>query len=228
MMQDNHIGYTRWSIPEKNVNPTTLRFDTSHIATGSKPTDEYSIPAYSYSKMTEGTGAKWMFLPDLGRGKGCMGSSNVTAQNSGAALLYDVQLNSRAQIAIGILPTQDIYPERGLRIGVQIDDLPVQTIDARQGLHDEFGEYTSANLSRSKVLKPLPRRNTLALSGHWNGRMLPRRDEVFDNIRWLSVSFDGIAAGRHTLRLVMIDPEVVVEQIVINPDNQHYSYFGNR
>jgi hypothetical protein len=25
----------------------------------------------------------------------------------------------------------------------------------------------------------------------------------------------------------MIDPEITVEQIVINPDNNHYSYFGN-
>jgi hypothetical protein len=25
----------------------------------------------------------------------------------------------------------------------------------------------------------------------------------------------------------MIDPEVVVEQIVVNPDNTHYSYFGH-
>jgi len=26
----------------------------------------------------------------------------------------------------------------------------------------------------------------------------------------------------------MIDPEVVVEQLVINPDNEHYSYFGKQ
>jgi hypothetical protein len=25
----------------------------------------------------------------------------------------------------------------------------------------------------------------------------------------------------------MIDPEIVVEQIVVNPDNNNYSYFGN-
>jgi hypothetical protein len=24
----------------------------------------------------------------------------------------------------------------------------------------------------------------------------------------------------------MIDPEIVIEQIVVNPDNSHYSYFG--
>jgi len=53
------------------------------------------------------------------------------------------------------------------------------TVDARQGLHDEFGEYTPKNLAQSKKLK-----------------------------------------------LIMIDPEIVVESIVVNPDNNRYSYFG--
>ena len=168
-----------------------------------------------------------MFLPDLGRADGCMGSSNVKAQDSGATLEYEVHLTAEGKVAIGILPTQDIYPARGLRIGVQIDNQPMQTIDARQGLHDEFQEYTPKNIARSKVLKPLPPHGQLALSGYWNGRKLPRRDEVFDNLRWLSVTFHDIAEGKHTLRLIMIDPEIVVEQIVVNPDNNHYSYFGN-
>ena len=32
--------------------------------------------------------------------------------------------------------------------------------------------------------------------------------------------------GKHTLKVIMMDPEIVVEQIVVNPDNNHYSYFG--
>jgi hypothetical protein len=68
----------------------------------------------------------------------------------------------------------------------------------------------------------------LALSGFWKGKQLPRRDEVFDNLRWLDATFEGITPGRHTLKIVMIDPEIVVEQIVVNPDNTHYSYFGKQ
>ena len=88
-----------------------------------------------------------------------MGSSNVMALNSGATLEYDINISpipleglGKATIAIGILPTQDIYPARGLRLGVQIDEQPIQMIDARQGLHDEFGEYTPKNLAQSKNL----------------------------------------------------------------------------
>ena len=42
---------------------------------------------------------------------------------------------------------------------------------------------------------------------------------------WLNVPLN-VSPGKHTLRIVMIDPEIVVEQIVVNPDNNHYSYFG--
>lgn len=251
MMQDKHIGYTQWYMPKENINPMllsktavregfkekapiedpnrgSLDFNVSYSLQDQPTTKEYSIPAYQFSRKTEGANAAWTFLSDLGRGKGCMGSSNVLAQNCGAVLEYNINLTADGKVAIGILPTQDILPARGLRIGIQIDNLPMQTIDARRGIVDTFSEYNPKNLSRSKVLKPLPERSRLALSGFWQGRQLPRRDEVFDNIRWLDVTFSGITPGEHTLKIVMIDPEIVVEQIVVNPDNKHYSYFGNQ
>ena len=224
MMLDNHIGYTQWSIPNSNRHPMTLGFRVTHNLTPSADSKEYTIPAYRYVRKDEG----WIFLPDLGRGKGCMGAKDVMKEypQGGPALEYEVELATpQPSIAIGILPTQDILPARGLRLGVQLDDYPMQVIDARQGIVDTFGEYTKQNLAVSKVLKPLPSRNHLALSGWMNGRPLPRRDEVFDNIRWLEVPLNA-TPGKHTLKLVMIDPEIVVEQLVVNPDNHHYSYFG--
>ena len=233
MMQDKHIGYTQWYMPDKNINPTTLDFNVSYALQDQPASKEYSIPACQFSRKTDGKDAAWMFLPDLGRGKGCMGSNNVLAQNSGATLEYEIDASPNpseggVKVAIGILPTQDIYPARGLRIGIQIDDQPMQTIDARRGIVDTFSEYNPQNLARSKVLKPLPPRSRLALSGFWQGRQLPRRDEVFDNLRWLDTTFEGITPGKHTLKIIMIDPEIVIEQIVVNPDNNHYSYFGNK
>jgi len=226
MMLDNHIGYTKWSIPEKNRNPLSLNQHPAYsITTGE--TKEYSIPAYKYSRKSAGNQAEWMFLPDLGRGKGCMGSSNVMAEDSKAVLEYDLQPveSSELTIAIGILPTQDILPARGLRLALQLDDQPMQVLDARRGIVDTFQEYTPQNLAVSKVLKPLPPRSRLSLSGFVDGKQQPRRDEVFDNMRWLDATF-SVTPGTHTLKVIMIDPEIVVEQLVINPDNQHYSYFG--
>ena len=151
-----------------------------------------------------------------------MAPSDLTG--GGATLEYDIELTD-SLIAAGILPTQDVRPERGLRLGVRVDDGPMQVVDARQGLVDTFGEYTPQNLAVSKVRRPLPRPANLLLAGWRNGRRLPRRDAVFDNLRWLGVGLDA-APGRHRLQIVMIDPEVVVEQIVVNPDNSRYSYFG--
>ena len=232
MMFDNHIGYTKWSIPEANRNPMTLGFKVEHSLLPNPDSRERSIPAHRYSRKSGGKDAEWIFLPDLGRGEGCMGSSNVMAQSDvtghGAVLEYDVETDGgTSTFAIGILPTQDIYPARGLRIGVQVNDEPLQVLDARRGLVDEFQEYTPQNLAVSKVLKPLPPRSRLSLSGFVNGKQLPRRNEIFDNLRWLDTSFN-LPKGRHTLKIVMIDPEVVVEQIVVNPDNSNYSYFGNQ
>ena len=235
MMLDNHIGYTQWSIPEKNRHPMSLGYKVTHDLSATKDTKEYSIPAIDFSNTQREVHPcfnGWTILWGLGRGDGCMGADDVMkewpADGSGPKLEYDIDLaNSPLSIAIGILPTQDIMPARGLRLGVQLDDQPVQVIDARQGLHDEFQEYTPKNLAQSKNLKPLPPHNNLLLSGWKNGRKMLRRDEVFDNIRWLEVKFPNTTQGKHKLKLIMIDPEIVVEQIVVNPDNNRYSYFGN-
>lgn len=224
MMLDNHIGYTQWSIPDKNRNPMDLGFRVRHPLNAKSDTKEYSIPANKCQHNDEG----WIFLPGLGRSEGCMGAKDVMTEypnGDGPVLEYEVDLTEEGQVAIGILPTQDILPARGLRLGVQLDDQPMQVIDARRGLVDTFQEYNPQNLAQSKVLKPLPPRSRLSLSGFVNGRQLPRRDEVFDNMRWLDATFTT-TPGKHTLKIIMIDPEIVVEQIVVNPDNNRYSYFG--
>lgn len=219
-MQDKHIGYMRWEMPKEDTNPIALGQKPTAELDAAGPTTERAIAAADYKAQSG-----WQLLPGLGHGKGCMGAADPTVAPAGAYLEYDIELDADGHIAIGILPTQDIRPERGLRLGLQIDGGDIITLDARQGLHDEFQEYTPQNLARSKKLHALPKAGRLALSGWWKGRKLPVRSEVFDNIRWLDTTVQA-TPGRHTLRLVMIDPEVVVEQIVANPDNGRYSYFG--
>lgn len=190
---------------------------------------EFSIPACLYNKNVPARKASWTVLPDLGRGEACMGIVPVTAESTSPGdapyLEYQVLLPDTGDLSVclGILPVQDIYPERGLRIAVGLDDEEPQVIDARQGFHDEFKEYTQANLAQSPNLKPLPVQDT---SIKLVGKGQPRRNEVFDNQRWLTVKLDVEKAGMHTLKIFMVDPEVVLERIVVNPDNRHPSYFG--
>ncbi len=234
MMLDNHIGYTQWSIPDKNYHPMSLGYKVDHklLTSFANPSKEYSIRAIDFDNTERDVHPcfnGWTILWGLGRGDGCMGADDVMkewpADGSGPKLEYDIEL-AEGKIAIGILPTQDVMPARGLRLGVQLDDQPMQVIDARQGFVDTFQEYTPQNLAQSKNLKPLPPHNNLLLSGWKDGHKMLRRDEVFDNLRWLEVHFDSAKEGKHRLKIIMIDPEIVIEQIVVNPDNNCYSYFG--
>jgi hypothetical protein len=225
MMLDKHIGYRMWSMPKENTLPQVAQPSGKTGITAS----ETAIMAHDYTRRTATDDAHWMFLPGLGRGKGNMGIEPVTAKSrplgDGATLEYDIHFSQsgKQKLALGILPTNDVNPARGLRIGVRVDDGEMQTIDARQGYVDTFNEYTKENIARSKVLKPLPRpASDIYLSGS-RQRM---RSEIFDNLRWLSIDFDIPTAGNHTVKVVMIDPEIVVEKLVINPDNEHPSYHG--
>jgi len=192
-------------------------------------TGEFSIPANKFNANVAGAKSKWLLLPDLGRDEACMGIYPVTAPSetpkTAPRLEYKMYLNQQGKttFCIGILPTQDVLPERGLRIAVSVDNGEPQILDARKGLVDTFTEYTPEKLANSKVLKPLPPLNRdIALVGAFKNR----RSEVFDNIRWLDVQLDIAAPGFHTLKIYMIDPELVLERIVVNPDNSHPSYFG--
>ncbi len=94
----------------------------------------------------------------LGFSKGNMGIEPVTAKSrplgDGATLEYDINFSQsgKQKLALGILPTNDVNPARGLRIGVRVDDGEMQTIDARQGYVDTFNEYTKENICEICVI----------------------------------------------------------------------------
>lgn len=226
MMSDKHIGYRHWFMPDNNVLPRPLeaKMPDSYVVP-----DETAIMAHDYKRKTAARDCEWRFLPGLGRGKGNMGVWPVTAQShpdgDGPTLEYEVSFANEGahKLALGILPTNDVNPARGLRVGIQVGEGPMQTIDARQGYVDTFSEYNEANISRSNVLKPLP---VPARDIYLSGFRQPMRSEIFDNLRWLSIDLDIPSAGPQTIKVVMIDPEIVVEKLVFDPDNEHPSYHG--
>ena len=192
---------------------------------------EFSVPAHMFSRNLTGEGQSWMLLPGLGRGEGCMGVGDVCRQAGGdltsnrPTLEYQMLLpdTNVVTLCIGILPVQDVQPERGLRLAVQLDGQKPVVLDARQGFVDTFAEYTKENLALSPNLKPLPEvEKTIILTGYGQ----ERRNEVFDNMRWLTARLPVAGGGLHTLKIMMVDPEVVLERIIVNPDNAHPSYFG--
>ena len=203
------------------------------IPKSSKPfygalTGEFSIQGYQFSGNIPGESAEWILLPDLGRDKGCMGISPITAPSvtydKAPVLEYKIYLPAagKTKVCLGILPTQDVYPQRGLRIAVGLNNMKPTTLDARQGFVDTFREYNAENIKKSNVLKALPPVNKeLALVAYGK----TRRNEIFDNIRWLDVDLEVLNPGFHTLKVYMIDPEIVLEKIVLNHYNDRQRYF---
>ena len=173
--------------------------------------------------------AQWTFAPDLGREEGCMLVDPVTAPITKIAdaprMEYDIYLpeDGDLTIALGILPTQDIDPTRGLRMAVSVDNEEPHILDMRKGMNNIFKEYTPENIARSKYLKPLPPINKKFALAAYDKK---RRSDTLDGMRWVDETMGSCKAGMHTIKIYMIDPELVLEKIVVNPDNSHYSYMG--
>lgn len=198
---------------------------------GSLTGGEFSIPAAGFQRNISTTEASWRFLPDLGRDSGDMGIWPVTAPSAegkqAPALEYNVYLpeSGDVQLLVGVLPTQDINPKRGLRIAIAFDDDELMVLDARQGMLNTFREYTKANLDKSHILKPLPPANRKISIINGNGFC---RNGLYDAVRWLDTKLKVRKSGMHRLRVYMVDPEVVLERIIVNPDNNHPSYMGKQ
>ena len=91
----------------------------------------------------------------------------------------------------------------------------------KKGFHEHVFELLLR--LRANYLKPLPPRERKLKLVTGVGRM---RSEVFDNLRWLTTEIEVDKPGLHTFKVYMVDPEIVLEQLVFSPDNAHPSYFG--
>jgi len=161
-------------------------------------TEAFTIPASAAAKNVGMNGTQWQPLPDYGRTDAAMEvfpvtSIAMTPPNS-PHLDYPIYLARAGEIAVRTVlgPTQKLLPERGLRLGVSIDDSTVQVIDA--------GEASAS-----------------VTSGKW-GKL------VSDNVQTLTFRESVSRPGMHTLRVWMIDPDVVLEYIVVGDPKP--SYFG--
>lgn len=202
----------RFTVPVKAVKRMLPVCSESYY--GSMSGKEFSFPANGYAYADNLT-----FLPGLGRDEGVM-----TLNTHDASMAYNVYFPEAGSqtILVGVLPTQDVNPERGLDFYIGFD-AALTKVDARKGLVDTFGEYNPKALAKSPVLKPVerPNRNIKLISG--NGWC---RNEVHDNIRWIDVKVNVTKPGVHRLVITRAHPEIMFERFIVNPDNNHYSYLG--
>ena len=210
MMRQTHIGYTGWQQPEAQVMPAVTRVAPSSIAkpapAATGPSTIVGIEAPDFSRAVDGAGLRWRVVPNLGRTKGAVAAlpqgRAATTQRDGVRLEYDVTLPEGGDVSawLTLVPTLDVSGGNRLRIGVSLDDGPVQVL--------------------ADSLIPAPTDSPLQGQRDW-------AKAVEDNSRTVQARFPGTRAGHHVLKVWRIDDNVVLQRLAVGTGLLPRSYLGS-
>ena len=95
-------------------------------------------------------------------------------------------------------PTLNIIPARGLSLAVSLDDQPAQVVNAFAGQGAKEEDFL----------------------GRYHA------NNTASNSRTLRFTQNVSTAGKHTLKISMLDPTVVLEKIIISDKAVPASFFG--
>ena len=147
----------------------------------------------------------WEKLPDYGRVSAAMEVFPVTADtiqppNPAPRLEYPVYFARAGTYDVDVItsPTMDVIPTRELGLALSIDDQPPQVVNV----------FTPANYKSEDFL----------------GRNYG--ENVRNNTRVLHFKQTVSTPGKHTLKIIMVDPTVVVMKFIIHDAPLPASYFG--
>ena len=215
MMSQTHIGYTNWQQPEAQVMPDVKRVQAqepakrimfaSRAAAHEKTADVVAMDAPRYSRIVNGSGLVWQVIPNLGRTLGSViafpQGHGPTTQNDSVRLEYDVAVRRAGDLTVQLYlsPTLDTTGADALRIGVSVDDGPMQTAIDR--------------------LLPASSGTTLQAQRDWS-------QAVEDNARVLQTTFPAVGAGKHVIKIWRLDDNVVLQKIVASTGPIPLMYLG--
>lgn len=139
MMLQTKFGYTSWRDPKEDVMPAVTRVGGPvrpvrfhHTATG--PVTWAAVEAVDFARASGGQGLSWQAISRLGRTKGAMVALPQGRPSTSAAdqvrVDYDLRLPQagEATARLYMIPAIDTRGGDGIRIGVSVDDGPVQTL----------------------------------------------------------------------------------------------------
>lgn len=151
---------------------------------------------------------RWERIPDYGRGDSGMSVFPVTAPSveppeNSPHLEYPVLIPKEGEVRVDLVtsPSLNFQPDRGVRIAVSFDDGKPKILDAFAGQgakHDQHGSPAVRDWDK------------------W----------VSDNVRTMKSVHKISKPGVHALKVWMVDPGVVLESIVVHPEEPAPSYFG--
>ena len=202
MMSQVHMNYVIWNDPTQQTMPPVIQVNGGRnsgveveFAT-EKAADEgvRVIEASSFDKAIGGAGLEWTAIPGLGQSEAAMvvlpqGGAPTTIED-GVRLEYGLsnQADGNVRVALQLSPTLDTLDRGGIRIGVSLDDSPVEVV--------------SFNL--------LPTGGTIGRPEEQSWA-----DAVVDNRHVEIVGFTGVPAGEHRLKIWRLDDNVVLEKIEV-------------
>ncbi|WP_269715470.1 glycosyl hydrolase 115 family protein [Caulobacter sp. NIBR2454] len=211
MMLQTHIGYTNWQQPPANVMPKVQRVGgAAKPIVFAKPTPVSApgvaaIEAPRFTRAVGGQGLEWTVIPHLGRTLGSVVAlpqgRAPTTQADGVRLEYETSVAQAGDLTVELYlsPTLDVTGKTSLRLGVSIDDGPMQVLTDR--------------------LLPAPTDTRTQEQRDWN-------KAVEDNARVVRASFPGVAAGKHVVKVWRLDDNVVLQKLVIGTGGFPASYLG--
>jgi glycosyl hydrolase family 115 (putative glucuronidase)/glycosyl hydrolase family 115 len=204
MMLQTHIGYTTWQQPDKDLMPEVKRVPAADkpgdIKFGKAAPDPFgpvTIEAAKFSKAQGNAGLTWKVIPNLGGSLGAVTAfpqgRPATSQADGVFLEYPlgVETPGDTTVAVHLLPTLNTLGGVDIRVGVSMDEGPVQTLTMR--------------------LTPSPGPPTIQEQHNWE-------KAVINNDFVLEARFPGLAAGKHVIRLWRVDDNALVSRLVVRKD----------
>jgi hypothetical protein len=168
-------------------------------------TGPIAIGAWQANRNIPTQSARWEAIPDFGRGPAAMEVFPVTAPSvkpgePAPRLEYDVFLARPGKYDVDVVTgtTLDFHADNNLGLAVSLD----------AGAPDIRYVFTPASRESETFL----------------GKAF--QENAVNNVRTMHFTVTADRAGRHVLKLEMIDPAVVVQKIVVHNEPLPESYFG--
>jgi hypothetical protein len=164
-----------------------------------------AIAAEDASENLPAGNVRWERIPDYGRGRSAMEVFPVTTAtelppNPAPRLEYPVYFARAGEYKVDLVtgPTLDAFPGRALAVAVSIEGQEPQVVE----VFDPSTEQGETFLGRQFY------------------------ENTSDNARIMHFQQSVDVPGKHTLKITMVDPTVVVQKIIIHDTDLPYSYFG--
>jgi hypothetical protein len=164
--------------------------------TRSAPTDPRSITieAAKFDRAVGGKGLAWTVLSDLGQGDAVVALPQgrpSTDVHDGVRLDYAVSIPRPGPVEVGLrlAPTLDTTGGKGIRLGVSLDNGPVQVV--------------TANLVPTAGSASTPEQVAWVAA-------------VKDHAHTVETLFPDVAAGSHVVKVWRLDDNAVLENLIVD------------